>query len=107
MKVSSAKEGNKVVFYKNGPRVVVYTSSKKDFLWLNWFRTPLYACFRIVCVCDPLWLYAGFSFLVIATTNIPGHEFEPDDKNTTYTSTSTLDRRTPYQSTYLRKSALN
>ncbi|KAB7501983.1 Neogenin [Armadillidium nasatum] len=30
-----------------------------------------------------------------------GPEFEPDDKNTTYTSTSTLDRRTPYQSTYL------
>ncbi|KAK4309382.1 hypothetical protein Pmani_018962 [Petrolisthes manimaculis] len=31
-----------------------------------------------------------------------GPEYEPDDKNTTYTSTSTLDRRTPYQSTYLR-----
>ncbi|KAK7084454.1 putative aminophospholipid-translocase, partial [Halocaridina rubra] len=35
-------------------------------------------------------------------TNHTGPEYEPDDKNTTYTSTSTLDRRTPYQSTYLR-----
>ncbi|XP_076055481.1 neogenin protein frazzled isoform X2 [Oratosquilla oratoria] len=34
--------------------------------------------------------------------NHSGPEYEPDDKNTTYTSTSTLDRRTPYQSTYLR-----
>ncbi|XP_045125604.1 neogenin-like isoform X4 [Portunus trituberculatus] len=37
-----------------------------------------------------------------AIINHTGPEYEPDDKNTTYTSTSTLDRRTPYQSTYLR-----
>ncbi|XP_066989583.1 neogenin isoform X3 [Macrobrachium rosenbergii] len=38
-----------------------------------------------------------------AITNHTGPEYEPDDKNMTYTSTSTLDRRTPYQSTYLRE----
>ncbi|XP_071534038.1 neogenin isoform X3 [Panulirus ornatus] len=42
------------------------------------------------------------SRLLHGTYMRPGPEYEPDDKNTTYTSTSTLDRRTPYQSTYLR-----
>ncbi|XP_027214803.2 splicing factor, proline- and glutamine-rich [Penaeus vannamei] len=33
--------------------------------------------------------------------DLTGPDFDRDDKNNTYTSTSTLDRRTPYQSTYL------